>query len=152
MESTHCIQVRMIVPCVFPGEHVWHCDLGYGPFVWCAVTALRTEHVIIAEWLTDILHVHSLDGREVRRHKLGLQRGECVHGVCSSTDGVIHVVVGHKSSYKIASLRAYKVRFSIVSHYVYQVILSNRWSIESLPENVGCYLYPSTFQIKWLYY
>ena len=128
---------------MFPGEHVRHCDLGYEPFIWCAVTAFHTEHVIIAERLTDILYAHSLDGREVRRHKLGLQDGERVCGVCSSTDGVIHVAVGHEHPYEIKSLRAFKVRFSIVSDYVYQLILSNRGSIESLPENVVCYLYPS---------
>ena len=103
---------------MIPGKHVRHCHLGYKPCPCCAVTACDDEHVIIAEVATDVLHVHSLDGREKGRHEIGLQRGDGIWGVCCSTDGVLYVasgpyVKGDKDSYCITSLHAYMVRYAI---------------------------------------
>jgi hypothetical protein len=106
---------------VFAGEHVRHCQLEYVPLSPSAVTACSSDHIIVAERRARVLHVHSLDGREVGRHEVdGVGRhevdgrsGDWIWGIRCSTDGVLHVATGlpfvRGEDFVITMLTAYKV-------------------------------------------
>jgi hypothetical protein len=96
---------------VFAGEHVRHCQLEYDPLGFSAVAACGSDHIVVAQAATRVLHVHSLDGREVGRHEVG-RSGDWVRGIRCSTDGVLHVATGpyvEHETFFITSLFAYKV-------------------------------------------
>jgi hypothetical protein len=112
---------------VFAGKHVRHCQLEYKPYGHSAVTACGSDAVIVAEAATRVLHVHSLDGREVGRHEVDGRSGDQVRGIRCSTDGVLHVATGQPrvegvedEFFLITSLSAYKV---LANHIFITIVL-----------------------------